>query len=153
MNIEEKISVESWKVLLEGQVFELEKGGPAMKLKRVGLMDLIEQGDIPDTLSGEALHLASEQLVGRKWEMEDLKNYMGVINLVVKACSVSPLVTENESPGSISVHRIPSVYRIGIFNWACEAVGPLRPFREKQNGGSEALQFVQNLQRFAEQVS
>ena len=43
-----------FKAAIKPQLFEVERGGPVIKLKRIGLMDLIVQGQIPDTLSAMA---------------------------------------------------------------------------------------------------
>lgn len=142
----ERHSLESWKKAVGPQEYEVERGGPTMLLRRVGLMDLIQQGEIPDLLSGEATRLASAGIAGRSWSIEELKEFSAIVDVVVMACSVSPPLTLDGSDDSLAISEIPFVWRVKVFNWAGESVGPLRRFRQEQNGSTPVVEFLQKLQ-------
>lgn len=142
--------LEQWKQALEPQEYEIEPRGPVFLMRRAGVMDLIEQGQIPDTLSGEAIKLASSGAIGRKWTMDELRDYVGIVNVVVKASVVAPRITDEGGEDSLAVGDIPFVWRVKIFNWAGESVGPLRRFRPQQNGSAQAVELIKKLQQAAQ---
>lgn len=123
-------SVKEW---LDSQFKEMTlPSGNVMTLKRVGLMDLIEAGDIPDTLSGLTAELASKQQV-RSLTMEELKHYAEIVNLVVKAAAYEPKVADQPGEGTLGVRQIDFIDRVEIYKWANGGATTLRPFRaEKQ---------------------
>ncbi len=119
-------SVSEWR---DGRFKEMTlPSGNVMKLKRVGLMDLIEQGGLPDTLSAMASELASKQQV-RVLSVAELKQYADVVNLVVKAAAVEPKVADAPSAETLDVHEIDWVDRVQVYNWANGGTTLLRPFR------------------------
>jgi hypothetical protein len=121
-----------FKTALEPQEYELDRGGPVVKLKRVGLMDLIQQGNIPDNLSGQ-----TAQILGRPnlaaMTQEDLKQYAELVNVVVMASVVEPRITPDGAGDSIKVDDIPFAWRVKIFQHANQSVFPLRRILEKKD--------------------
>lgn len=101
--------------------------GNVVQLKRVGLMDLIAQGNIPDTLSGLATEVATKDKL-RSLSAEELAEYVNIINLVVKACAVSPKIADAATEDTLAVTDIDFVDRVEIFSWANGVANSLRPF-------------------------
>lgn len=124
-------SIEQWR---ESRLHEMTlPSGNVMKVKRLGLMDLISQGDIPDTLGPLAAELASKQQV-RALSLEELKRYADIVNLVVKAAAEEPKVTDQPGPATLGAGEIEFVDRVEIYKWANGGATTLRPFRgEKQS--------------------
>lgn len=108
--------------------------GNVMELRRAGLMDLIYQGGIPDTLTPLAVELASSDKITRGFKEEDLKNQLEIVNIVIKAAAVNPKVTDRSSNDSLGMDEVDYLDKVQIFNWANGAATTLRPFRpESQN--------------------
>lgn len=102
--------------------------GRAVLIKRVSLMDLIEQGGIPDSLSGLVAELANREKT-RSLEMEELRRYIDVVNITVKACMVEPEVRDTPGEDHLGVSEIDFVDRTAIYQWANGSAAALRPFR------------------------
>jgi len=120
--------VKAWRA---GQVvaYELPSGNVA-RLKRVAVMDLVEQGDIPDTLSGMVADLVDETLGKRKTlSVEDLRRFAEVVNLVAKACFVEPPLGDEATEEQLAVAEVAFVDRAEVFRWANQPTRQLRPFR------------------------
>lgn len=105
--------------------------GNVIKLKRAGLMDLIEQGGIPDTLGPLAAELASKQQV-KILNVDELKRYVEIVNLVVKASAVEPRVSDEPGDNSLGVREMDFTDRVQIYLWANGVATTLRPFRPEQ---------------------
>jgi hypothetical protein len=117
------------------QEYEL-PGGVAARLKRVGLMDLAERGEIPDTLSGVVVELLQRNKA--PLSLEEMKRYAGAVNLVVKACFVEPRVTDEPTEETLGVGELPFALRLEIYQWANDASQRLRPFRGESPGPVQA---------------
>lgn len=119
-------TVQEWR---QSRIVEVElPSGNRAKLKRVSLIDLIEQGRIPDTLSGMAIEAATQSKL-RKISLAELLEYVQVVNLVVKACFEEPQVEDQGSETSLGVDDIDFVDRAHVFQWANGVANELRPFR------------------------
>jgi hypothetical protein len=112
------------------QEYELPSGNVA-KLKRISLVDLVEKGEIPQTLTGLVTEMAQKQEL-RQLSLEELHDFADVVNLVVKACFVEPPVADEPTEETLGVYEISFVDRAEVFRWANEAAQRLRPFRGKQ---------------------
>jgi hypothetical protein len=121
--------VSTWRAAMV-QEYELPSGNVA-RLKRISLVDLVEQGDIPQTLTGLVAEVAQKQEL-RQLSLEELKDFADVVNLVVKACFVEPPVSDEPTEESLGVHEISFVDRAEVFRWANEPARRLRLFRTKQ---------------------
>lgn len=105
--------------------------GLELTLKRVSLLDLAMNGDIPNTLAGVVDDLMdSGKTVNVK--MAEFGQYGAAIDLVVKACIVSPPIAETADETHLSIHEIPAEERIEIFEWANQGVEQVAPFRAQQ---------------------
>ena len=118
------ISASEWKRTHEMTL----PSGNTGEFKRVALMDLIAQGGIPDTLSGLAAEISNKDKIAAL-TVEDLKKYVGVVNIVVKAAFVTPKVADVVGPDTLAVSEVDYVDRLEIFKWANGAATTLRPFR------------------------
>ena len=118
------ISASEWKRTHEMTL----PSGNTGEFKRVALMDLIAQGGIPDTLSGLAAEISNKDKIAAL-TVEDLKKYVGVVNIVVKAAFVTPKVADVAGPDTLAVSEVDYVDRLEIFKWANGAATTLRPFR------------------------
>jgi hypothetical protein len=137
---EEALSrVDAWRMNVVGE-YELPSGNVAM-LKRVSLVDLVEQGGIPQTLTGLVAEVAQKQEL-RQLSLEELHDFADVVNLVVKACFVDPAVADEPTEDALGVREISFVDRAEVFRWANVAARQLRPFRGKQEGAVNAARRV-----------
>lgn len=91
-----------------------------VQLRRVSMIDLAERGQIPTTLQPKLNALIRR---GRKMQMDldKLKEFIDVVNLVCDACIVGPQ--------GLKVTELPYEDRIAVFNWANQFSGQLQPFR------------------------
>jgi hypothetical protein len=114
------LSLDEWRRLrTEGEDAEL-PSRLVVQLRRVSMLDLAEQGQIPTTLKPKLNALIRR---GRKMQMDldKLKEFIEVVNLVCAACIVGPQ--------GLKVTELPYEDRIAIFNWANQFSGRLQPFR------------------------
>lgn len=121
-------SIEDWKC---NHVMVLPSGN-VIELRRVGLMDLIYQGGIPDTLTPLAIELATSDKITRGFKEEDLKNQLDIVNIVLKASAVNPRVADRHGEDSLGVDEVEYFDKVQIFNWANGVTTTLRPFRPEQ---------------------
>ena len=122
--------IKAWRETLT-QEYTLPSGNVA-RLRRVGLIDLAEQGGIPEELSGQVdaiLKLQVQQGSLPRLSLADLKRFAGAVNLVVKACFVEPRVTDAPGEDCLGVTEIPFVDRAEVFRWANENAVKLAPAR------------------------
>lgn len=109
-----------------------------MKLKRVGLVDLIAGGRIPDTLSALAAQVVSKSNL-KQLSVDDLKQYAEIVNQVVIASAEEPKVTKAAGgDNTLGIGEIDWVDRVQIFNWANGAANALRPFRPEPERAAKA---------------
>jgi hypothetical protein len=100
-----------------------------VRLKKVALLDLVQGGQIPQTL-----HAPVAEMLKRKpdagVELADLERFGKVLDLVAGACIVEPQ--------GLEVAELPAADKQEIFNWANGAADKMRPFRSQQNGTVES---------------
>ena len=123
--------IKAWRETLT-QEYTLPSGNVA-RLRRVGLVDLAEQGGIPDTLSGQVEALLKQQQGVPRLSLADLKQFAGAVNLVVKACFIEPRVADVPGEDCLGVTEIPFVDRAEVFRWANENAVKLAPFRRESS--------------------
>lgn len=110
----------------EGEAFEL-PSGLVMRLRRVSLLDLAEQGEVPAPLVGMVEGLLKRDRV--ELDLEEFAQYGEVAGLVLRAAAVDPPVADDPGPGVLGVRELGMNDRLAVFNWANEAARALRPFR------------------------
>lgn len=125
------MQLEEWRAgQLTGEDAVLPSGLEIM-VKRVGVMDLAEKGDIPQSLQPQIEKLmATQNGQVRTVKLEEFKEFAGVINLVVGACIVAP--------AELEVTELPMFDRLSVFTWANEPGEKLKPFRRQQKSPVEA---------------
>ena len=113
----------------EGELFTL-PSGLVMRLRRVSLLDLAEQGEIPAPLVGMVESLLQREEV--ELSLEEFGRYGKVAGLVVKAAALDPRVADEADGEHVGVQELPMADRMAVFNWANAATRVLRPFREEE---------------------
>lgn len=106
--------------------------GNVAALKPVNLMDLVRQGDVPDTLSGLIVDLL-DNAKPQSMSLEDLRQYGDVIDLVCKACFVDPALADVASETALGVDEVSFADKMTVFQWANAGATELRPFREAES--------------------
>lgn len=103
--------------------------GLTVVLRRVSLLDLAEQGDIPAPLvamTNKVLDTKTHQL-----GVADIPEYAETINHVVKAAVIHPPVADEGDDTHVGVKELPLKDRLAIFNWV-NRIEVLRPFRRER---------------------
>lgn len=119
------MNLQEWRKLQNaGEPAQL-PSGLEVQIKRVGVLELAEQGKIPQTLSVQVERF----MAGERPKLDDFKEQAAIINLVCRACLVGP--------EGLDVEELPYQDRLAIFQWANEVNKPLESFRQKQNGAVE----------------
>lgn len=102
-------------------------GGLEVTVKRVSIIDLIASGQVPNTLLHEV------EALGRggstEINLEEMPKYATAINLIVKACLVTPPVADEPDAEHLGVNELPLEDRMVIFEWAQADTKKLQPFR------------------------
>ena len=97
--------------------------GLVVNLRQVSLMDLAEQGRIPETLQPQF-----EQYMNSDDQdditLDAFASLSELVNLVAKACLVGP--------EGLDVSELPFMDRLAIFKWANRANVQLQPFRSEE---------------------
>ena len=108
----------------------LPNSGLVVRLRRVSLLDLAEAGGIPAPLAGmvDDVLAAGTKAVS----VEQFGKYADVINLVVRAAIVFPVIEDMPGENCLGVKELPMYDRIAIFEWANEGAQSLKKFRPKQ---------------------
>jgi len=123
------MNLQEWRTKREaGEAFTL-PSGLDVRLKRVALMDLVQGGQIPQTLKapvGELMKRKPDQTP----DLSDLEKFGGVLDLIAAACLVEP--------EGLEAAELPAADKQAIFDWANQGAGRLEPFRPQQNGTMES---------------
>ena len=112
----------------QGRGFVL-PSGLEVRLKRVSLMDLAAQGEVPAPLTGLVNQVMSSGLASIT--VENAAEYEAAINLVVKAAMVEPRVAEAASSDAVGVQELPIIDRLAIFRECNRYAEELKPFRRE----------------------
>lgn len=123
------MNLDEWRARQQtGEAFTL-PSGLDVRLRKVALLDLVQGGQIPQTL-----HAPVAEMMKRKpdaaVELADLEKFGAVLDLIAQACIVEPQ--------GLDVAELPTADKQEIFNWANAAAGKLQPFRPEQNGSVES---------------
>jgi hypothetical protein len=100
--------------------------GLHIKVRRVSLMDLAEQGAIPAPLVGLVDQVFDKQ--DHVLQVKDVADFGKVVNLVVRSVVVDPPLAEEASESHVGLEELPMVDRLAIYNWA-NRPGALATFR------------------------
>jgi hypothetical protein len=107
--------------------------GLVVKLRRLQLLDLVEQGQIPAPL----LSVANKLLTNESTDLttENWEEYEPVFNLMAKACITDPPIADEPDKDHMGVKELPVVDRLAVYNWSVNSVlAAVIPFRPEQDG-------------------
>lgn len=136
------MDLKAWREKRKGERKML-PSGLDVTLRRVDLLDLAVQGGIPAPL----MKAADKMLIGTNVEVKDFENAEPVINLVVKACLVDPVVGDESDENQVGVRELPVQDRLAIYNWANSGVAQLQDFRGEEGAAPEPAPVGRNLYR------
>jgi len=115
--------------------YVLPSGNTAL-IKRVGIIDLAQQGAIPDTLSGMVSELAAmDDPAKLKLDLTDMKRFGEAIDLIALACFVDPPLTQEGDDFHLGVAEVPSIDKLAVFAWANDPAAQLQLFRPGESNG------------------
>jgi len=103
--------------------------GLEVRVKRVGLLDLAAQGNVPAPLLGMVEKVLDSQT--HKLVMADFPDYAALINSVVLAAVIDPPIADEADATHLAVDELPMGDRLALFNWANEVATKLEPFRKE----------------------
>lgn len=114
------MNLEEWRKQRQaGEDAEL-PSGLVVRLRKVSLMDLAEQGQIPQALVPKI----NELMRGKGGNsVDEVKETAGLVNVVCRACIVAP--------EGLVVDELPYEDRLAIFTWASAVATKLKPFRRE----------------------
>lgn len=119
------MNLEQWRKLRnQGEEAQL-PSGLEVRLKRVSVLELAEQGQVPQTLAPQV----EKFMAGERPTMADFNAQSEIITLVCQACITAPEGLRSE--------ELDYRDRLAIFTWANEVNAPLKSFRSQQNGTVE----------------
>ncbi len=121
------MNLSEWRALkAEGEEAQL-PSGLVVRVKRVGLVDLAEQGKIPQTLQpqiDEIGQIAQDAKKGKSPGLDQVGRFTDVLEIVCRACLVGP--------EGLDVGELDFTDKMAIFTWANEAAVGLKTFRVQQ---------------------
>ena len=106
----------------------LTPSGLVVKLKRLTLLDLVEQGEIPVPLAGIVNRLLQENV---ELDVDNHPEFAPAIDLVARACIVDPLVADEPDEKHLGIKELPAKDRLAIYTWANQESTLLLPFRQE----------------------
>lgn len=103
--------------------------GLVVTLRKIGLLELAAQGQIPTPLYGQVqAFLNRERGESIKIEVGNFREWADTVNLIVMASVVSPPIGYEASDDTIGINEIPVDDRLVIFGWAQQEVAPSARF-------------------------
>lgn len=97
--------------------------GLIIQLRKVGMLDLAERGEIPATLTPRINELMKGGVASASVSLEQVNEFAELINIVARACVVGP--------DGLDVTELPYEDRLAIFQWASKAASALQFFRQQ----------------------
>ena len=120
--------------------------GLEVTAKKVGMLDLAGQGDIPAPLLGLA-QMVIEGTVGEpvKFDMKQLPDFVGMVNAVCRVAIIDPPLADDEKlkedevpekradylDSHLRLDEIPINDRFFVFNWCNAEAQAMEPFRQE----------------------
>jgi hypothetical protein len=112
--------------------------GLTVTVRKVDLLDLAAQGQIPVPLHAAVQQMLAQQGAGGL-DIATLPERAAIIDLVVKAALVEPPLADAPSDDAITLDELPFVDRISIFSWAHEEAAQVATFPgDAPSGGGVA---------------
>ncbi len=150
-----RMNVQEWRAQRKRTEMPLPESDLTVTLRKVSLLSLAANGQIPQTLAAAADQLLSDK--GADISLAELRSSAEVINLVVKACVIDPPLVDTEeeatqNPDAVWIGELAFEDRIAIFQWANAKaqVQALKPFRPEPAGAVGPLQLGEPVRPAAE---
>lgn len=113
--------------------------GLEVRVKKVTLMDLALNGEIP-----QSLHALTDEHFSKGKEVQisvaDMATYGQMVALVIKACLVEPAVGDESDETHIALKDIEGDDKLALWQWANRGASQLEKFRPKQAGDVGTVQ-------------
>lgn len=122
--------------------------GLEVTLRKVELLDLVGQGDVPETLN-----VLVKKATSTGFDVSDVKAFMPLLNIVTRACLVQPALSEEADAEHLTLDEIPVGDRLAIFSWANQEADALGKFRPEQNGRVASAQRGERVRKKAKRDS
>lgn len=119
------------KARLDGEALTL-PSGLEVRVKKVTLMDLALNGEIPQTLNPLTDDLLNKAGMTVQVTAADFPRYGELVALVVKACLIDPMIADESDEGHIALKDMEAADKTEIFRWANRGAAQLEKFRAKQ---------------------
>lgn len=117
------MELSEWRALRQaGEEAQL-PSGLVVRVKRVGLLDLAAQGQIPQTLQPQIDAIANLAKKGQAPDVSELREMTGLLDVVCGVCIVWPVELE--------VAELDFTDKMAIFEWANEVAHGLKTFRSQ----------------------
>ena len=123
-------SIQEWRARHGPQEVELPSGCVAL-LRRVHILELARDGEIPATLATSFQEISSQGFdAARLLSGEgDLDQYLSLIDKVVIRAFVEPRLGMEATDEQLALDEVDVIDRLFVFRWCNEGAGQLRPFR------------------------
>lgn len=119
------MNLAEWRAMKAGGEEGMLPSGLDVVLKKVSIVDLATQGQIPQTLAVKlnAIMKGGEVNV----DLTQMAEYAGMVEVVARACIVAPV--------GLEMSELSFEDKLAVFNWANEGVSQLQSFRPMQRVG------------------
>jgi len=151
MKAERLEALQAWRAQMAEMTEVTLPSGLMVACKRVELLDLVANGQIPAPLLGavEKLTTASDGET-TKVDMAEWPTYAELINVVVKATVVEPPIADESDEEHLGIQELPISDRMYVFNWANTGASALSSFRAESTGDMAAAQSGEDVRAAAE---
>jgi hypothetical protein len=117
------------------QTEDVEVGGLKIKCKRVALMDLAANGQIPTPLLGVVQEISNSGQSGAfQLNVTELPQITDLVNLIAKLAAVEPKIEDEPSETALGINELSFTERMAIFTWANGTATALAPFPAQPTG-------------------
>lgn len=125
------MNLEEWR---KGEEYVL-PSGLVVRLKRVSLLDLVTQGQIPVTLTAQ-----TEALIDSgRFKIASFQEFAPVLDLLVRACVKEPPIADVPDEGHVGINEVSVDDKLAIFAWATSEVSLMKKFRQEQDAAVDAV--------------
>lgn len=110
--------------------------GLTVLLKKVSLVDLAAEGNIPAPLLG-MIEEVSEVPEDAMIDLAEFPKYAEAINMVAMSVIQEPPIADEPDEEHLGIDELPFEDRIWLFEWASQEAGDLMTFREGQESDGQ----------------
>jgi len=141
MKAERLEALRAWRAQMTATTEVALPSGLTVACKRVELLDLAANGQIPAPLLGAVEKLMQpDGTATTKVDMNEWPTFAELINVVVKATVVEPPIADEPDAEHVGIRELPISDRLFIFNWANSGANALDSFRAESAGDVAAAQ-------------